>query len=681
MSSTQNTPNQACGINQLSSAAAKKDLFQMPSCGCGNCSTDSPQTNAHINKDDEHDHHHHEDSGNQKLYFARLFTAFILLILLVSTDLFGSSALLFYYIAYFLAGYNVLTLAAKNILRGKVFDENFLMAIASIGAFALGEYSEGVAVLIFYGTGEFLQELAVARSKRNIEDLMDIRPDSANLKTLSGVQVVAPEQVKVGDIIIVRPGEKIPLDGEVLDGESYIDTVALTGESIPRKATKGDRVLSGSVNKDGLLEVTVNKTYGESTVAKILDLVQHAGEKKAKSEKFITKFARYYTPAVVAVATLIAIIPPLAGMGTFSEWIYKSLSFLIISCPCALVLSIPISFFGGIGGAAKNGILVKGGNYLESLYHVKNIVFDKTGTITKGSFKVLEINADKNSEENLSNDELLYYAAIAEKNSTHPIAKSIIAEYQERNPNGQLIDAQLAEKAGKGIVAKTDNYILHVGNASLLEEIGISNLPVFPQAVVHIAKDNKYLGYILIADEIKESSAKAIAELKKAGINSITMLTGDTKEIANEVGKEVGISDIRSQLLPQDKVTELEKILAASNEETEKTAFVGDGINDAPVLTRADIGFAMGGVGSDAAIEAADIVIMNDDLTKIATAVKIAKKTRQIVVQNIVFCLGVKAAIMLLALFGITSIWFAVFADVGVAIIAIMNAMRAMFVK
>ncbi len=644
--------------------------LEMPSCGCGSCATDAKAPVQHSHKKDDHHDHDHDHGGNLKIFLIRLTVALILLLSLGLTDIFSQFELAVYIIAYFLAGYEVVLTAVKNITKGHIFDENFLMTIASTGAFLLGEHSEGVGVMIFYGFGELLQGAAVSRSKKNIEQLMDIRPDSANLKKGNEVVSVSPEEVNIGDIIIVRPGEKIPLDGEVIHGESFVDTTALTGESVPRKTSIGSSVLSGSVNKNGLLEVRVTTLFGESTVAKILKLVQHASEKKAKSEKFITKFARYYTPAVVFTALFIAILPPLFGFGNFNEWIYKSLSFLIISCPCALVLSIPISFFGGIGGAARKGILIKGGNYLEALYNVKTFVFDKTGTLTKGVFKVQEIN----TVSNVSEDELLEIAAISEAHSTHPIAKSILSAYGKEITQ----QADITEISGQGIIAKFNNDTIHLGNSTLLESIGITDLPSFNQTCIYIAKNSGFLGYILIADEIKENAAIAIKNTFEAGISNIVMLTGDNKKIAQEISQEIGISDVRAELLPQDKVAELEKIMSTTEF---RTAFVGDGINDAPVLSRADIGFAMGGVGSDAAIEAADVVIMNDDISKIPTAIKIAKKTRQIVVQNIIFALGVKLIVMVLAFLGITSIWFAVFADVGVAILAIMNAMRAMFVK
>lgn len=659
-------------------------ISAFPSACCASCASKQTQSHKH---EDEHDHHHHDhehehghdhehhEPMNLKIFLARLVLSFLIVVLLEFTSYLDFALYLFYAIAYLLAGAEVVYMASRNLLKGHLFDENFLMTIASIGAFALGERSEAVAVMIFYGIGELLQSAAVARSRKNITQLMDIRPDVAHIKTNEGTISLSPEEVELDSILIVRPGEKVALDGEVIKGSSFMDTSALTGESVPRRASIGDIILSGSLNQNGLLEVRVTKTYKNSTVAKILDLVQHASSKKAKSEKFITKFARYYTPAVVCGSVLVAVLPPLLGFGTFSEWIYKALTFLIISCPCALVLSIPISFFGGIGGAARNGILIKGGNYLETLYSVKNIVLDKTGTLTKGVFNVQEIYALHSSEQ-----ELLSLAASAEAHSTHPIAKSILKAYSERlAQSSPFIPAtNIQEIAGQGIIAQIENDEIHIGNAKLLASIGIEDLPAFTQTVVYIAKNKVYQGYILIADEVKENLTIALKNIRNTGIEKLIMLTGDNKNIAEDFAKNYDLDEVYAGLLPQDKVSKLEDIMKHSQG---KTAFVGDGINDAPVLSRADIGFAMGGIGSDAAIEAADIVLMNDDIEKLATACKIAKKTRQIVVQNIVFCLGIKGIIMLLAIYGLTSIWFAIFADVGVALLAVMNAMRAMFVK
>ena len=616
-----------------------------------------------------HDHAHGETEPIAP-FVVRLGIALLITLAAGFLSLPTLASLVLYLVAYLLSGVEVLWAAAKNIGKGKVFDENFLMAIASIGAFAIGDMSEAVAVMIFYGAGELLQSIAVTRSRKNIAGLMDIRPDSANLKTESGIISVPPEQVAVNDMIIVRPGEKIPLDGVVFAGESFVDTAALTGESVPRKVTAGDELLSGAINKSGLLEVRVTKRYGESTVAKILDLVQNASSKKAESEKFITKFARYYTPAVVFTALAVAVLPPLLGFGAFAEWLYKALSFLIISCPCALVISIPISFFGGIGGAAKNGILVKGGNFLEALNKLETVVFDKTGTLTKGVFQVTEIKP----VHGVTADRLLSLAAIAEAHSIHPIAKSILAAH------GKAVDtlSEITEQAGCGIIAKTEHGVLSVGNARLMEQIGIQNLPIFAKTTVFVAQDGQYLGYLLISDKIKETTAGAISAIRQSGVKQLVMLTGDSEAIAKEVSDTLSLDGYQSGLLPQDKVSAFENLLTDQNG---NVAFVGDGINDAPVLTRADIGIAMGGIGSDAAIEAADVVIMNDDIGKIATAVKIARKTRSIVIQNIVFALGIKLVIMVLAFLGVTSIWFAIFADVGVALLALLNAVRAMRVN
>ena len=575
-----------------------------------------------------------------------------------------------YIVAYLLAGYEVLWQMLKGIGRGDLFDENFLMGIASLGAFLIGERAEAVAVLIFYGVGELFQNMAVAKSRGNIAKLMDIRPDYANILIDGVVTTVAPDKVPVGSIITVKPGEKIPLDGVVVRGNANIDTSALTGESMPREVEEGNQVLSGSINLSGLLEVRTTAAFSESTVSKILELVENASSKKAESEKFITKFAKVYTPAVVGVAVLVAVVPPLLGWGPFNEWLYKALSFLIISCPCALVLSIPMSFFGGIGGGARHGVLVKGGNYLEALNLVDTIVFDKTGTLTMGKFAVSGIHTTGGSEE-----ELVRLGAICEKHSNHPIAQSVMAYYQGE----EVPDYALEEIGGMGIKAEKEGHTLLAGNGKLMEKFGIT-YEKSPAAgtVIHIAENGNYKGYITIADQMKPEAAEAIQSLKAMGVKNVVMLTGDREEVAKDISQKLGITDYRASLLPQDKVSALEGILEQAKG---KSIFVGDGINDAPVLARADIGIAMGGIGSDAAIEAADVVIMNDDLRKLPLGLRISRKTRSIVVQNIVFALGVKLAIMLLTLFGITSIWFAIFADVGVALIAILNAMRALYIQ
>lgn len=572
-------------------------------------------------------------------------------------------------IAYLLAGGNVLLAACRNIFKGEFFDENFLMTVASMGAFAIGEMPEAVSVMIFYGVGEYLQDSAVAKSKKNIEKLMDLRSDCANVKRNGAILAVAPETVAPGETVVVKPGEKVPLDGIVQSGSAFLDTRALTGEAVPRKVSPQDEVLSGAISTDGVLEVQVTKPLSESTVSRILDLVRNAAERKASTEKFITKFARFYTPLVVGVALVVAVAPPLAGFGTFSAWIYKALSFLIISCPCALVLSIPLSFFGGIGGAARNGILIKGSNYLELLSRLGCVAFDKTGTLTHGVFRVVEYRP----EPGVSEGELLRCAALAEVQSNHPIAKSILSAYG-RAPEEK---GEVREVAGMGIEMLMSDCVIHAGNAKLMHRLGIGKVRDFAKTTVHVARGKQYLGCLLIADELRPGIREALQRLHEAGVSRLAMLTGDNAALAKEVADEVGIDICRAELLPQDKIAELEKLMA-SGEPDRKTAFVGDGINDAPVLTRADLGIAMGGIGSDAAIEAADIVIMTDDIGKIATAVRIAEKTRWIVWENIVMALGFKTAIMILALLGYASVWFAIFADVGVALLAVANALRAM---
>lgn len=579
--------------------------------------------------------------------------------------------LIFYITSYLLMGSKVVIRALKNMLKGRVFDENFLMSIATIGAFAIGEYPEGVAVMLFYQIGEFFQNTAVNRSRKSIAALMDIRPDFANLMIGDELQRVSPEQVKIGDKIIVKPGEKIPLDGVVSEGSSTLDTSALTGESIFRKVDVGDTVLSGSINKNGVLTISVTKAFGESTVSKILDLVQNASSKKAVSENFITKFARYYTPFVVFAAVALAVIPPMVIEGaSFSEWINRALVFLVVSCPCALVVSIPLSFFGGIGGASKSGILVKGGNFLEALTNPDTIVFDKTGTLTKGVFNVTSIT----SKSFISEDELLKFAALAESYSNHPIALSIVNAYKKEIDKSKV--SNYKEIPGKGISAKIEEKSILIGNAKLLEKENIPCEEVDTYGtVVHLAIEGNYSGYIVISDEIKPDSKKAINELKKLGVKNIVMLTGDSKSAGKKIGNELGIDEIYAELLPYEKVEKLEK-LDSSRATSGKLVFVGDGINDAPVLARADVGVAMGGLGSDAAIEAADVVLMTDEPSKLVTAIKLARKTRNIVWQNIIFAMTVKGIILLLGAGGIATMWEAVFGDVGVALIAIINAMR-----
>ena len=561
----------------------------------------------------------------------------------------------------------MLLASLRNISRGEIFDENFLMSVASLGAFAIGDMAEAVAVMIFYGIGEMLQDSAVAKSKRSIESLMDLRSDYASVLRGGQLVRVAPEEVMVGETVSVRPGEKIPLDGTVVSGTSFLDTRALTGESVPRRAALNDEVLSGSVSTDGALEIRVTKPFSESAVSKILELVRGAAAKKSATEKFITKFARWYTPTVVALAVMVALLPPLAGYGSYSVWFYKALSFLIISCPCALVLSIPLSFFGGIGGAARNGILVKGSTYLETMSKLGTIAFDKTGTLTRGVFKVTELLP----ADGVSQDELLRYAAAAEAQSNHPIAKSIMTAFGGGTPER----AEVREIAGMGVEARTKEGVVRAGNVKLMKSIGIEGLREYAKSAVYVALDGKFLGTLLVADELKPGVRAAMDDLRAAGVSRLVMLTGDNLAIAKETAAEAGMYAVSAELLPQDKTAELERLMAG---EEKKTAFVGDGINDAPVLTRADIGIAMGGIGSDAAIEAADVVIMTDEIDKIAAAIRIAVKTRWIVWENIVMALGFKIAVMLLAVFADASVWFAIFADVGVALLAVANALRAL---
>ncbi|HCX61534.1 MAG TPA: cadmium-translocating P-type ATPase [Clostridiales bacterium] len=576
-------------------------------------------------------------------------------------------------ISYVLAGGDVVKRAIRNIFRGNVFDENFLMAIASIGAFLINEAPEGVAVMLFYQVGEAFQAYAVGESRKSIANLMNIRPDYANVKVGEELVKKDPDDVKVGDIIVIKPGEKVPLDGKIIDGASLLDTSALTGESVPREVLEGSDILSGFININGLITVEVTKEFEESTVSKILDLVENASSKKSKSERFITKFARYYTPIVVIIAAILAIVPPLVIEGEiFKDWIYRSLAFLVVSCPCALVISVPLSFFGGIGGSSKKGILVKGSNYLEALAQAETVVFDKTGTLTKGVFNVREVNA-----KDISNDELLKYAAHAENYSNHPISLSLKRAYNKEIVND--IIKEVEEIPGHGISAVVEGKKILAGNEKLMvkENIGFSKENI-SGTVVHVAIDGNYAGYILIADEVKEDSAAAIKKLKELKIKQTIMLTGDNKQIGEETAKMLAINKVYTELLPGDKVEKIEEIIYNNRG---KVAYVGDGINDAPVLARADIGIAMGGLGSDAAIEAADIVIMTDEPSKIATAIKISKKTLRIATQNIVFAIGIKAFILLLSAAGYASMWAAVFADVGVTFIAVLNSFRALNVK
>ena len=578
-------------------------------------------------------------------------------------------------ISYIIVGGDVVKRAVKNIFKGQVFDENFLMSIATIGAFFIGEYPEGVAVMLFYQVGELFQSYAVVKSRKSIASLMDIRPDYANVKKGDELVKVDPDEVQIGDIIVIKAGEKIPLDGKVIEGSSMIDTSALTGESVPREVEVGSDILSGCININGVITAEVTKEFGESTVSKILDLVENASSKKSNSEQFITKFARYYTPVVVIIAVFLAIIPPLVIDGaTFSDWIYRALAFLVVSCPCALVISIPLSFFGGIGGASKKGVLVKGSNYLEALAETEIVVFDKTGTLTKGVFNVQEIHP-----EGVSKEELLELTAHAESYSNHPISLSLKRAYSKEIDNGRISDVE--EISGHGVIATVDGKKVMAGNIKLMK---MMDIPYFKGeligTIVHVAVNNKYIGYIVIADEVKEDSAQAIKELKAANIKQTVMLTGDNKSIGSKVAKELGLDKVYAELLPADKVEKLEELFSQKSKKG-KLAFVGDGINDAPVLARADIGIAMGGLGSDAAIEASDVVIMTDEPSKIATTMKISKKTLKIAHQNIVFAIGIKIIVLILSAFGITTMWAAIFADVGVTIIAVLNAFRALNVK
>lgn len=578
-------------------------------------------------------------------------------------------------ISYLLVGIKILKKAIKNILRGKVFDENFLMSLATVGAFAVGEFPEAAMVMILYQIGELFQDYAVNKSRKSIASLMDIRPDYANVYRDDKIEKVNPSEVAIGEIIVIKPGEKIPLDGTVVEGTSMLDTSALTGESVPRKIEVGDDALSGTINETGLIKVKVTKPFGESTVNKILDLVENASSKKSKSEKFITKFAKYYTPTVVIIAVIIALIPPLIIQdATFKDWIYKALSFLVVSCPCALVISIPLGFFGGIGGASKLGILIKGSNALEALADVETVVFDKTGTLTKGVFEVQDV---KNFE--IEKEELVRLVAHAEKFSTHPVAESVKRFYN--NEIDENIIGNIEEIGGYGIIANIENKEVLVGNDKLMAKKNIAYEKCGEAGtILYVAIDNKFAGYILISDKIKDDSEKALKELKKMNIKKTVMLTGDRKEVANSVGKKLKLDEVFSELLPDGKVEKVEELMKVKSSKG-KLAFVGDGINDAPVLVVSDVGIAMGGLGSDAAIEAADIVIMTDEPSKISKAIKIAKKTMRIVKENIVFALAVKFIVLLLTVIGVSTMWEAVFADVGVSVIAILNSLRMLHVK
>lgn len=615
-------------------------------------------------------------SENQKKLIKTIVGAAIYLLAILTRGEGSLLSLATFLVAYFIIGGDVLWRAVRNILRGKVFDENFLMGLATVGAFIVGDFAEAVAVMLFYQVGELFQDYAVDQSRASIASLMNIRPDYANVLRGDSLEKVDPDEVKVDETIVIKPGERVPLDAVVLSGSSSIDTSALTGESLPRDVDTGDALLSGCINISGLLTARVTKEYGESTVSKILDLVENAGNKKSESEHFITKFAAVYTPAVVIIAVLLALIPPLFVPGaTFRDWIYRGLIFLVISCPCALVMSIPLSFFGGIGGASRRGILVKGSNYLEALAQTEIVVFDKTGTLTKGVFAVQKV-----VPEGISESQLLEIAAYAESYSNHPISVSLKKAYPNTIDSARIRDVE--EVSGHGVTALVDGKTIAAGNAKLMRKLGVAFTE--PEdvigTVVHVAQDGVYRGYIVIADEIKDDAACAIQELKAANIRQTVMLTGDAKKIGERVASRLGMDSVYTELLPVDKVAKVEELIAQKSPRG-KLAFVGDGINDAPVLARADIGIAMGGLGSDAAIEAADIVIMTDEPSKLATAIRVSQKTLRIVKENITFALLVKGVVLLLGALGIASMWAAIFADVGVAILAILNAIRMLNVK
>ena len=616
----------------------------------------------------------------QKKVFIRIIIAFALIIILKWIPVEGYVRFALYMVPYLVIGYDILRKAGKGILNRQVFDENFLMAVATVGAIALGDYTEGVSVMLFYQIGELFQSYAVGKSRRNISELMDIRPDYANIEKDGQLEQVDPDEVEVGTTIVVQSGEKVPIDGVILEGSSTLNTSALTGESLPREVKAGDEIISGCINMTGVLKICTTKEFGESTVSKILELLENSSSRKSRSENFISKFAKYYTPAVCYGALALAVLPPLVRMialglaPEWGDWIYRALTFLVISCPCALVISIPLSFFAGIGGASNQGILVKGSNYLETLASTKYVVFDKTGTMTQGVFEVSGVHHNE-----MDAEKLLEYAALAECSSSHPISKSLQKAYGKSIDRNRVTDIE--EIGGNGVTAKVDGILVAAGNVKLMKKLGISYMDCHSVGtIVHMAVDGKYAGHILISDLIKPHAAQAIAELKRAGVKKTVMLTGDAKNVAEQVAEELGIQEVHSELLPADKVAKVEELLKQKTEK-EKLAFVGDGINDAPVLSRADIGIAMGALGSDAAIEAADIVLMDDDPLKIAKAIKIARKCIRIVYQNIYFALGIKGICLLLGAIGVANMWMAIFADVGVMVIAVLNAIRALFVK
>ena len=615
----------------------------------------------------------------QKKMLIRIIIAAVLIVVFSLLPAEGYLRFVLFMIPYLVIGYDILKKAFKGILNKQVFDENFLMAVATVGAILLGDYSEGVAVMLFYQIGELFQSYAVGKSRRNISELMDIRPDYANIEKDGTLEQVDPDEVEIGTIIVVQPGEKVPIDGVITEGTSTLNTSALTGESLPRDAKAGDEVISGCINMTGLLKIRTTKEFGESTVSKILELVENSSSRKSKSENFISKFAKYYTPAVCYGALALALIPPIVLLimgkpAMWGDWIYRALTFLVISCPCALVISIPLSFFAGIGGASNQGILVKGSNYLETLAQTKYVVFDKTGTMTQGVFEVSGIHHNE-----MPDEKLLEYAALAECSSSHPISKSLQKAYGKPIDRNRVSDIE--EISGNGVISKVDGVSVAAGNTKLMNRLGIAYQDCHHVGtVVHMAIDGKYAGHILISDIIKPHAKEAIAELKKAGISKTVMLTGDSKRVADQVAEELGIQEVYSELLPADKVSRVEELLNQKSEK-DKLAFVGDGINDAPVLSRADIGIAMGALGSDAAIEAADIVLMDDDPLKISKAIKIARKCIRIVYENIYFAIGIKILCLILGALGIANMWVAIFADVGVMILAVLNAIRTLFVK
>lgn len=616
----------------------------------------------------------------QKKVLIRIIIAAVLVIALQFIPVKGYVRFGLYMIPYFVIGYDILKKAGKGILNRQIFDENFLMAVATIGAIALGDYKEGTAVMLFYQIGELFQNYAVGKSRRNISDLMDIRPDYANVEKDGELEQVDPDEIEIGTVIVVQPGEKVPIDGVVVEGTSSLNTSALTGESVPREVSVDDEIISGCINMTGLLKIRTTKEFGESTVSKILELVENASSRKSRSENFISKFAKIYTPAVCYGALALAILPPIVRMAfmglapEWGDWVYRALTFLVISCPCALVISIPLSFFAGIGGASREGVLVKGSSFLETLSQTKIVVFDKTGTMTKGVFEVNGIHHSPYKDE-----ELLEYAALAESYSTHPISKSLQRAYGKPIDKNRVSDVE--EIGGHGLTAKVDGKVVAAGNAKLMQKLGIEYHECsHVGTIVHVAIDGKYAGHILISDVIKEHAAEAIAALKKSGIEKTVMLTGDAKNVADHVAAQLGIDEVCSELLPGDKVEKVEELLTKKPEK-DKLAFVGDGINDAPVLSRADIGIAMGALGSDAAIEAADIVLMDDDPLKISKAIRISRKCIRIVYENIYFAIGIKVICLVLGALGIANMWFAIFADVGVMILAVLNAIRTLFVK